>query len=1464
MRNGFQWRRSSLLSGFLLVLLSVGSVNSFGRPRHDPIKRPAAATSGRKNVRESDVVGPRSGRSGVRTSLHHDEEEEDGGVGRKTHRESFFRSSKTNSNGNAAKPPRKIEPEKTEPGTKDATDLEVTTRSSDSQFHATRTENGGSGAILTRHNHAASSNAIVSVEPKKDRTAGLGRTSSAGGTSSGNPGPTSSNTKGERRGRPGQSRAFGHGSNNQRNIHLGNRDNDDNRKTRRGLKARGGVGSLQVKPNAVKAGKRAVGSGSPIDCLERAGKKCKRGGGEQRAGEVRGPTLTQEGGEEKLVEPDFSLAEEDADEVRQELSSSTIAWIHNVGGTVDDASKRFYGSSSSTKTESTASGTTDQSAGLVEVDATGEEVDENEIAEDRKGKDVTVEVSEFTPRAIPNRYGGVHNQHSTYIGQNTQQGQIQQTGNQGQQLPYVNPNSQGQQGGNQNQDFTSFQSGNQMQNYAYPLPSNPNEQNQNQQQASTQSQTVQSATGGQGGQGGQAAGDQPAWVAGYYQQKGSIYSDHPAEESTAQEQPQNVGASGGASGSGTQLQSVSSVTAAVQSTNSQQPEATETETSAAEDTGSGFDPDGPPGDSSANAYEFYKEWFQDIDEMDTGGDGGEGDGSDVGFYAEDDGTNQDAFFDEDDEVDENVEGGDGTESDFSSFFDDEEDEDYDEDGDGMGGGQGDIDPTASVVPGPYLSFFGSSTLAPIVFPSENGTIEAAGATQVTGDLSGNNPTLVPAGIDQTNGSAQPPSTITGTETTLLEQDSTSTLQTEDEGGTTFFYETVAASPVYVETTGLSDLHAHKEEVFQSLEPLLSRHLESLFGENFIESYQMTITYVRSEDSVHQLRRGSDAKTFVTQLVVFVVFHLRTLSEDDISIFTETVASEAVEQFFDESNPELKSFLRILNAKGLNVREIHAQGQPHPPRNHAMEHGISHITPSNTTAPPEPEALEEEADEGVWSFFTNLFESVGPRVAIIAAAASGLFVVVAVAAAVCYNKSRRRRLAGRGRYILDSASDVASEYGSRAQHSIQSMKSRIQHTGSRASGYLSFGTKSSSGSSVMSDASSKLSYIQPAAIQRRKNRVISVPQEDDTPLQGRQDDDFGMEGNKPESVYDIDIDDEDDFRGVRHQAKHKKREIDIAQDEDEDVDEESDSSDSSDDDTISRQSKLSLDRISIARSSKKIAEPVRKLRPVQERRVEPPRKLKVTQKNRVEPARRKQKVVDKKRYMPAETFEDDHDDDEYDAADLHDDEFGAEQGSVHILKSVSRASSHSESSRGDPDSFVNSVPVYDVESIAQSSMTSASKSIYRRDADDYLMTQKSFVPLSPLSSLLAEAMGESPKSLTHTASRPRSPPRARRRGMDPPPSHSYTTDNYHYGYRITPPSSMHDIMPDEYINKKRWQDDEEDTTVNLPDHVSSGATQYSMSTRHSNTESSYMSGMTTERQLVVYEGEEQGKNEHYRY
>lgn len=76
--------------------------------------------------------------------------------------------------------------------------------------------------------------------------------------------------------------------------------------------------------------------------------------------------------------------------------------------------------------------------------------------------------------------------------------------------------------------------------------------------------------------------------------------------------------------------------------------------------------------------------------------------------------------------------------------------------------------------------------------------------------------------------------------------------------------------------------------------------------------------------------------------------------------------------------------------------------------------------------------------------------------------------------------------------------------------------------------------------------------------------------------------------------------------------------------------------------------------------------------------------------------------------------------------------------------------------------------------------------------------------------------------------------------------------------------MHDIMPNEYLNKKRWQDEEADTMVDLPDHVSTNMSTYSVITRASEAESSYVSGLTTERQLVVYDGEKpQNRNKQNR-
>jgi hypothetical protein len=1003
---------------------------------------------------------------------------------------------------------------------------------------------------------------------------------------------------------------------------------------------------------------------------------------EAKAGEARGPHLTVEGTEEKLIQPDFSMASETMEEAEKELSSSTVAWLQRAGSTVvDDASKRFY-----EYPTVTTSGTTSNVAAetnLVEVDATGETIDETEV---KVPVSDNMKVPEFVPRAIPARYGSFH---STATNRNFEGGQ-----------------SDGE----------------------------------------------------------KAA--QPDWVSNYYkhtQTETNTFYGHSPQATPSQETNLPLGSPVSGNGqTSSQAGSPATGTALPVKLGS-----TESEVPAI-----------APYDAAAAAYDNYKAWFQEPAPMDTDStisdghiatvvpEGGLGLNSDTQNVAgSEEGAVPLTFFQHGGTGGTLAPAGVATEGPALEI----ENEGDDDDNGGDDGDDGDVGDDAvegeidsalttsspSESEQPYLSSFGSATMVP-------GTSPTPATTMAT-------PTVA--------SSAAPPHAMAlqGTESNANVTAGSSPVLVEVENGITYYSDSVAASPVYVEATGSSDLTEHKEDVFESLEPLLSGYFESMFGEHFIEEYTLTITYVQSQDSIHQLRRGSEAKTFVTELIILVVFHLRTQDKTELAVFTDTAATEAVQAFFDISNADLTTFLRMLSAKGLHIRDVHAQGQPHPPRNHAMEHGISHITPSNGTASAE-----------------SMSDDQGTKIAVITSVVCVLLAVVAVIGGVCY---------GRVRAMLDTTSDLASDYGShsqnsilasdfgsRAQDSIESIKSRIRSARSR--GYFKFGRGQSSAASVKSEASSTLSYIQPAAIQLRRKRGIPVPQ-DDTPLPGRQDDYHFEDPGKPSSIYDIDVDDEADLYGTRRVVYQ----TDLASVPDE-GNYDSQCGDSSDDDTfISRQSKLSLDRISIARSVKADEES-------------------------------REKVSKKE--------------------NRHEKKMGR---------------GYDYSSRGAPSTVhSDSASSYEPESIlhpASRTPSRATTSSYRRDPDDYLMTQQSFAPLSPLSSLLAEAMGDSPKPLTRTASRPKSPAATRRRGMDPPPSHAYATEyTYRSGAYVTPPTSMHDIMPDEYLNKKRWQDEEADTTVDLPDHVSTNMSTYSVATRTSEAESSYMSGLTTERQLVVFDGEKQ--------
>ena len=569
------------------------------------------------------------------------------------------------------------------------------------------------------------------------------------------------------------------------------------------------------------------------------------------------------------------------------------------------------------------------------------------------------------------------------------------------------------------------------------------------------------------------------------------------------------------------------------------------------------------------------------------------------------------------------------------------------------------------------------------------------------------------------------------------------VHSEQSNGVTFWEESVSAKPIYVEAMGSADLSTKKQEFFDSLEPLLTRHLQTVLGNDLVEDYQLTMTYIVPEDQVIQLRRGSDAKTYTTQLVVLVLLHLRNENKETVAAVTPDVATAAVQSFFDPDNVDLRTLLRVLNAKGVPTKTIHAQGEPHPPRNHAMDHGISGLTATDTAV--------HEKDDGT-------SQGNKAKVAALAALTSALFVVVTLAALFCYNRQRREKIINNGRAVLDAASDLGSNavesVRSHGSNAVESVRSQVRRNrGGQRRSYFNF-NKRSTGASLQSNGSSAISYIQPAAIQLRRNRPKSV-EVPNTPLAGRQDDRFDLD-SKPSSIYDIDINNDADLTGVKsHDDSESLIELDNDMEDSEEMSmiQEEDYEGAYDDDDFSRQS--SVDRISLARN----------------------------------------KVAMEEHFVD------------------EDDETGL-RGYSSILTRGTRKKGYRPTASGDA-----------------------------------VMTQKSFVPLSPLSAALAEALAdESPRQITHTASRAPTPPMKNYRGMDPEPNVTFT-DNYHYGTAMSPPISMEDIMPDEYINQERWRDQIDDE---------------SSSDDQNTVESSVMTGMTPETRIIVHDNELSQRRKQYRY
>jgi hypothetical protein len=145
---------------------------------------------------------------------------------------------------------------------------------SSNPLHATRSENGGSGALLSRRDHAP---ADTTTDNKTDRS-GTKKEVKVEALE-----PKPKNDAEDRTSMIGDNIAKGRGgigvhSGTERNIHKGNRDDD--RKQLRALKAAGGgVGKLKGTPKVIKAGRANSEGDSSIACKKRAGKLCKHAAG---------------------------------------------------------------------------------------------------------------------------------------------------------------------------------------------------------------------------------------------------------------------------------------------------------------------------------------------------------------------------------------------------------------------------------------------------------------------------------------------------------------------------------------------------------------------------------------------------------------------------------------------------------------------------------------------------------------------------------------------------------------------------------------------------------------------------------------------------------------------------------------------------------------------------------------------------------------------------------------------------------------------------------------------------------------------------------------------------------------------------------------------------------------------------------------------------------------------------------
>lgn len=1372
-------------------------------------------------------------------------------------------------------------------------------------YHALRT--GGadnSGAVIHRGGVGFGGRDMDSPEEEQVETRTFGRHSSTFGRTSSTT-SSSSNTNGGTRGvrrKPGGSSSFSRNN---------NHHNNHDRKQRRGLKqqarkAGGGTGGLKGGGNRKAGGGSGVKGGrkertfDPQSCNARNGKKCKRSEAEQRAGEVRGPHLTIDGLDEALVKPDFSLADTIQNQEAFALSNPELSKSWHA--TFNE--KRFFHMPQASVDAGVSSQTIAEDASAVVM----KQANKEKKAHGPDDHDPAAAVPNFVPRAIPNRYGRVHNQHSYYGGPRNKDEAVEENAQEG----------EGE--ANKNEEGEELEIGNYY----------------------------------------KEAEKDTSWITSYYRARHSFYAEQEEEGEQKEEETART---------------------------DQQEEvpATDQEGGAEDSEGSNLAMDNiaPP---PMTVAEQYAAWFNEMED-------GIGDSvtkpATSTFSTKTDAIANTAAAEEGSYyynhiAEINQHANDAGDS-FFEYSDSEEDEDEEEEEDGEEDGDGEYveDQAMDEEKDSFLNNFESSGTGATHHPGASGSWTAGsknGMTYVTqrDHYPGQE------GMEQ----AQQYNSADDKDEDAGSTKSSLTLDTEqDESGRLYYTDKVTANPVYLEAKGSTDLSTKKQEVFDSLTPLLSQHLEANFGEGLIEDYQLTITYLQSEDSVLQLRRGSEAKTYVTELVVLVVLHLRNPDKALVESINTEMATEVVDEFFDPYNARLKTFLRILNAEGIHTKEIYGQNKQKPPRNHAMEHSISQITPTNITIGSDAiddevfADTDDEEDEVITA--TNFFGDAGKRIAIIASLVTIIFIILAVLGGLWCHLKTHDYMTRYGGSAASVASDLSNEFQSRAKvsltqakYKIRSAKNRFrrnQRRGYFSLNYLLRGGGRSTASSVVSNSDdSMLNYIQPAAIQRRnkKQHSYTTPM-GESPLEGRQDDtEFKYEDpKKPSSIYDIDINDDTDLRGTRKIVPKQERST-FPDQHDKAYDSESSDDNSSDEDVYSRSSqlsRLSLDRISIARSAKEVEdrnsseeETRRRLERKQEREKEQLRRQERAKEKERKRSRSKSKKSKKRETLKnVQEEEDDASDDSSFISRLlnmgsHRDKEGNARGNHGRYEA---SSSDEESAPGvgrfevdEHSTFVNnSVDVMtrvteadeetssvqnsifgnlSVDTGGHSHMTgnqsagpSVGSSVIELDAytskngaasrsstdnesyseyisnkirgsnsshasggssDPYRYSQYSSsvlsdratkgrrsenpiarqlqddvdpshnpisppasrssrqtdpneaLPLSPLSSALQEALADSPKPLTYTASRPRTPhaERQRRRAVDPPESRSSTGQFPRYGARMSPPNSMKDIMPDEYINRERWQDDSSDSTAKLPDHLSSAETsRAASSSRH---------------------------------